>query len=79
MRADPANWGPLTIAGREFSSNQKCAECHRPGGAALELTDTRVRHDLEWFMSHAADPEMIAPGLRQPPADGMNRAQARAV
>jgi len=79
VRADPSSWGPLAIAGRELSSDERCAECHRPGGAALELTSTRVRRDLEWLISHAADPEIIAPGLRQPPPGGMNSAQARAV
>jgi ubiquinol-cytochrome c reductase cytochrome b subunit len=79
VRADPSLWGPLAIAGREFSTNETCAECHRAGGVAPELTATRVRHDLEWFMSHAADPEVIAPGLRKPPEAGMNRPRARAV
>jgi ubiquinol-cytochrome c reductase cytochrome b subunit len=74
-----ASWGPLPLAGRQFTREDACVRCHRPGGAANPLTDTRLRKDPEWLLSHVRDPEVIAPGLRQPPPGGMSDAQARSI
>jgi mono/diheme cytochrome c family protein len=49
------------------------------GGAANELSATKLRRDPEWLLSHVQDPEIIAPGLRQPPPGGMNTLSGRAV
>jgi ubiquinol-cytochrome c reductase cytochrome b subunit len=77
--ADPDDWGPVTIAGRELAADERCVTCHREGGAAGELRATRMRRDPEWLVSHVQDPEMIAPGLRPAPAGGMNALSGRAV
>jgi ubiquinol-cytochrome c reductase cytochrome b subunit len=83
LRDTPARangaWGPLPLAGRQFSRDQVCVRCHRPGGAGNPLTDTRLRRDPEWLLSHVRDPEVIAPGLRQPPPGGMSESQARSI
>jgi ubiquinol-cytochrome c reductase cytochrome b subunit len=77
--ADASRWGPLSIAGREFVQDQRCVSCHRIGGAANPIADTRLKKDREWLIAHVADPEMIAPGIRKPPPGGMRESQARSV
>src|SRR5687767_1937030 len=77
--ADPSHWGPLPLAGREFAQDQRCQKCHRVGGPANPIADTRVKRDAEWLRAHVADPEIIAPGTRKPPAGGMSQSQARAI
>jgi ubiquinol-cytochrome c reductase cytochrome b subunit len=77
--ADPLHWGPLPLAGREIAKDQRCQSCHRIGGAANPIANTRLRRDAEWVLAHIADPETIVPGSRKPPAGGMREAQARSV
>jgi ubiquinol-cytochrome c reductase cytochrome b subunit len=77
--ADPDAWGPIAIAGRELAKDERCTRCHTVGGAANVLASTRLRRDPEWLLSHVQDPEIIAPGLRQPPPGGMNTLSGRAV
>ena len=72
-------WSPLAIAGQEFSSDQRCTECHRDGGAANALDETRMRRDPEWTLAHVRDPELIAPGGRTPPPGGMTAIQAQSI
>jgi ubiquinol-cytochrome c reductase cytochrome b subunit len=77
--ADPSKWGPLPIAGREFVQDARCQTCHRAGGAASAIADTRLRKHPEWLLAHVVDPETIAPGLRKPPPGGMTPSQARSI
>jgi ubiquinol-cytochrome c reductase cytochrome b subunit len=77
--ADPSNWGPLPLAGREFAQDRRCETCHRIGGAANPMADTRVKRDAEWLRAHVADPETIAPGTRKPPPGGMSQSQGRSI
>ena len=77
--ADPSHWGPLALAGREFAQDQRCQSCHRVGGAANPIPDTRLRRDPEWLLAHIADPQVIAPGSRKPPPGGMRESQARSI
>jgi mono/diheme cytochrome c family protein len=77
---DPARWTPLAIAGRDVSQNQVCVSCHRPGGSGNPIAETRARKDPEWLISHVRDPQVIAPGLRQPPdGAGLGFSQAQAI
>src|SRR5262245_39387033 len=76
---DPSHWGVLALAGREFAEDQRCQTCHRIGGAANPIANTRVRRDAEWLRLHVTDPETIAPGTRKPPPGGMTQSQGRAV
>ena len=77
--ADPSQWTTLAIAGREFVQDERCQTCHRVGGAANPIADTRLRKGPEWLLAHVADPETITPGMRRPPPGGMTPAQARSV
>ncbi len=77
--ADPSQWGPLSLSGREFVEDKRCTACHRVGGAANPIADTRLRRDPEWLLAHVPDPEIIAPGLRKPPVGGMRESQARSI
>ena len=77
--ADPAVWGPLPLAGHEFVKDDRCLTCHVDGGAAGPFEDLRLRRDPEWLIAHARDPQMIAPGLREPPRGGMSDGQARSI
>ena len=49
----------------------RCAPCHRDGGAASEITGLPMLKDPDWLLSHVRDPQMIAPGLREPPSGAM--------
>ena len=77
--ANPAVWGPLPLAGHEFVKDQRCLTCHVDGGAAGPFEDLRLRRDPEWLIAHVRDPQMIAPGLREPPRGGMSDGQARSI
>ena len=35
--------------------------------------------DPDWLLSHVRDPQMIAPGLREPPSGAMSIGQAQSV
>lgn len=77
--AEPARFGPLAIAGAEFAGDQRCASCHRTGGAANPVSETRITKDHDWVLAHIRDPDTITPGSRKPPAGGMRESQARSV
>jgi ubiquinol-cytochrome c reductase cytochrome b subunit len=77
--ANPSVWGPLPIAGHEFVRDQRCLTCHVDGGAANPIDELRLRRDPEWLIAHVRDPQVIAPGLREPPLGGMNDGQARSI
>ncbi|HLG56957.1 MAG TPA: cytochrome b N-terminal domain-containing protein [Vicinamibacterales bacterium] len=77
--ANPSVWGPLPIAGHEFARDARCVTCHVAGGAASPIDTLRLRKDPEWLISHVRDPQVIAPGLREPPPGGMNEGQARSI
>jgi len=79
QHADPSVWGPLPLAGQTFVRDQRCLKCHTAGGTASLLEDIRIRRDPEWIISHARDPEVIAPGSREAPRGGMSEGQARSV
>jgi len=74
-----AAWSPLAIAGQEFAHDTRCVTCHRSGGVASALDETRMRNEPAWTLGHIRDPHMIAAGLRPIPADGMSEGQAQAV
>jgi ubiquinol-cytochrome c reductase cytochrome b subunit len=77
--ADPDAWGPLSIAGRELARDERCVSCHKPGGAASTLQQTTLRRDPDWLVGHVQDPEIVGPGVRQPPEGGMNPLAGHAV
>jgi ubiquinol-cytochrome c reductase cytochrome b subunit len=77
--ADPAHWGPLSIAGHEFAQDARCVGCHRIGGPANALATTRLRKGPEWLLAHVVDPETIVPGSRRAPPGGMTPSQAQSI
>ena len=77
--AEPGTFSPLAIAGAEFAADQRCAACHRTGGAANPVAETRITKDREWVIAHIRDPDTITPGSRKPPPGGMRESQARSV
>jgi mono/diheme cytochrome c family protein len=79
VHAEPGTFGPLAIAGAEFAADQRCAVCHRTGGAANPVSETRITKDHEWVVAHIRDPDTITPGSRKPPPGGMRESQALSV
>jgi mono/diheme cytochrome c family protein len=77
--ADAGKFTPLAIAGAEFAADQRCAVCHRTGGAANPVSEMRITKDFEWVLAHIRDPDTITPGSRKPPPGGMRESQARSV
>jgi ubiquinol-cytochrome c reductase cytochrome b subunit len=75
----PDRFTPLAIAGAEFAADQRCTVCHRTGGAANPVPETRLTKDTDWAIAHMADPDTIAPGSRKAPPGGMRESQARSV
>jgi mono/diheme cytochrome c family protein len=67
------------VAGQTFVQDQRCQTCHAEGGAAGEFEEIRIGRDPEWIIAHARDPEIINPGSREAPQDGMSEGQARSV
>jgi ubiquinol-cytochrome c reductase cytochrome b subunit len=72
-------WTPLAIAGQEFAGDTRCLTCHRAGGVAMALEETRLRKDPAWLVAHVRDPEVIAPGLRPVPSGALSDGQAQAI
>jgi ubiquinol-cytochrome c reductase cytochrome b subunit len=72
-------WNPLAVAGSEFVKDARCTSCHRSGGAASDITALAMLKDPDWLLSHVRDPQIIAPGLREPPSGGMSIGQAQSV
>jgi ubiquinol-cytochrome c reductase cytochrome b subunit len=77
--ADPDAWGPVSIGGRELARDEQCARCHTAGGAASELRHTTLQRDPDWVVGHVQDPEIVGPGVRQPPSGGMSPLAGHAV
>ena len=72
-------WSPLAVAGSEFVKDARCTSCHRDGGAASEIVGLAMLKDPDWLLSHVRDPQIIAPGLREPPSGAMSIGQAQSV
>lgn len=61
------SWGVRAIGGRAFVEKYNCTRCHTETGLADPLEALQLSRGPEWMAGHVADPEMIAPGLREPP------------
>jgi ubiquinol-cytochrome c reductase cytochrome b subunit len=60
-------WSMREIGGRAIAGYSGCAKCHSPNGMADPLESVALQRGAEWVAGHAVDPEMLAPGLREPP------------
>ena len=62
-----SEWSVREIGGRVLAQRSGCESCHTPAGMADPLESTTGSRSAEWIGGHVADPEMIAPGVREPP------------
>lgn len=76
--ASPPAWSLREIGGRMLAHSAGCARCHAPEGIADPLDSVTASRGPEWLAGHVEDPEMIAPGLRPPPA-GANEREVAAI
>jgi ubiquinol-cytochrome c reductase cytochrome b subunit len=74
-----SRWSPREIGGRMLAANRGCPRCHNELGLADPLEQTTSGRGPEWISGHITDPEMIAPGLREPPAIITDREAAAIV
>ena len=72
-------WTLREIGGRTFVERRGCAKCHSAEGLADPLEGLTSNRGAEWIAGHVADPEMIAPGLREPPVPPDEREVAAIV
>jgi ubiquinol-cytochrome c reductase cytochrome b subunit len=61
-------WSLREIGGRSIAGYSGCARCHADTGMADPLESIVLARGAEWVSGHITDPDMIAPGLREPPA-----------
>jgi ubiquinol-cytochrome c reductase cytochrome b subunit len=71
-----SRWNLREVAGASLLATDRCTSCHKPDGTAAPMTGGHVARSADWLAGHVADPEMIAPGLRQPPARNDRETQA---
>jgi ubiquinol-cytochrome c reductase cytochrome b subunit len=67
--AAPNTWSVREMAGVELvMTSERCVRCHVAGSAiASPIEAGHIDRPAEWLAMHVADPEVIAPGVRQPP------------
>jgi ubiquinol-cytochrome c reductase cytochrome b subunit len=68
-----ARWSVREIGGRMIAADRGCARCHSETGIAEPLERASSGRGPEWVAGHIGDPEMIAPGLREPPVSVTER------
>jgi ubiquinol-cytochrome c reductase cytochrome b subunit len=68
VSASGDRWSLREIGGHVIVSASGCARCHTETGLADPLSSMASAKGAEWIGGHVTDPEMIAPGLREPPA-----------
>jgi ubiquinol-cytochrome c reductase cytochrome b subunit len=61
-------WKVREIGGRVLASARGCPSCHSDAGIAEPVDQLSSGRGPEWIAGHVSDPEMIAPGLREPPS-----------
>jgi ubiquinol-cytochrome c reductase cytochrome b subunit len=60
-------WTLREIGGRTFAQKLNCTRCHAESGIADPFESGPSTRGPEWIAGHISDPEMIAPGMREPP------------
>jgi ubiquinol-cytochrome c reductase cytochrome b subunit len=79
VSASADRWSMREIGGRSIAGYSGCAKCHAETGMADPLESIALSRGAEWVAGHATDPEMIAPGLREPPTTRSEREVAAIV
>lgn len=69
-------WSAREIGGRMLADSAGCGRCHVDSGLADPLEQLASTPGPEWLAGHVTDPEMIAPGLREPPTPPQERETA---
>ncbi len=69
-------WNHKEIAGVTLMATDRCARCHKPDGVAAPIEGGRISRPQDWLVGHVADPDMIAPGLRDTPASNDRETEA---
>jgi quinol-cytochrome oxidoreductase complex cytochrome b subunit len=72
-------WSMRAIGGRQLAATAKCARCHSETGMTDPIEEVSMSRGPEWLGGHVSDPEMIAPGLREPPTAVTEREVAALV
>jgi len=66
-------WNIREIAGAALiQSDERCTKCHGAEKIAPPIDTGHIAQTPDWLDAHIADPEMIAPGLREPPETDEN-------
>jgi ubiquinol-cytochrome c reductase cytochrome b subunit len=73
VAASADQWSLREIGGRAIAGYSGCAKCHSDTGIADPLESLALARGAEWVSGHVTDPEMIAPGLREPPTTRSER------
>jgi ubiquinol-cytochrome c reductase cytochrome b subunit len=64
-------WTLRELAGASLiSTGDRCRRCHSDSGIAPALEAGRIGGAKSWVAMHTADPEVVGPGVREPPAPG---------
>jgi quinol-cytochrome oxidoreductase complex cytochrome b subunit len=79
VSAGEAEWSVRETGGRVLAANRDCTRCHSDAGIAEPFERISGGRGPEWIAAHVTDPEMIAPGLREPPVNMTEREAAAIV
>jgi nitric oxide reductase subunit C len=79
VSSDEARWSVREVGGRVLTSSRGCLRCHSEAGIEDPLEEISSGRGPEWIGGHVSDPEMIAPGLREPPVTITEREAAALV
>ena len=66
--APAAAWSVQELGGAVLvETSPRCTRCHGPDKIASAIEPGRIAQAREWISMHVADPEVIAPGIRDAP------------
>jgi ubiquinol-cytochrome c reductase cytochrome b subunit len=74
-------WNVREVAGMALiGTGDRCARCHSSTSSiAAPIEAGRIARTSDWLAAHVADPEVIAPGVREPPQTNQRDAVAIAA
>jgi len=76
-RQPAATWNIQEIGGAALvESSERCTKCHRADGVASPVEPGRIGKSATWLETHVADPEVIAPGVREAPQSSQSETRS---